>query len=68
MGFLNYHVSPHNWPSQMDTCQNPIHILLDDQNIIYLLTMMNIEILFKCNVSPYNYASQLNMCHHGQPL
>jgi hypothetical protein len=28
--------------SQMDTCQNLIHILLDHQNIINLLIMMNI--------------------------
>jgi len=27
---------PHNWPSQMDTYQNLIHILLDDQDIINL--------------------------------
>jgi len=54
MGLLNCHISPRNWPSQMDTCQNHIHILLDDRNIINLLIMMNIEIMFKCHVSPYN--------------
>jgi len=47
-------MSPHNWPSQMDTCQNQNHILLDGQNIIYLLILMNIDIMFKCQVSPYN--------------
>jgi len=54
MGFLNCHVSPHNSPSQMDMCQNPIHILLDGQDIINLLIMMNIEIMLKCQVSSYN--------------
>jgi hypothetical protein len=38
----------------MDTCQNPIHILLDGQDIINLLIMTNIEITFKCHMSPYN--------------
>jgi len=57
MGFLNYHMSPHNWPSQMDTYQNPIHIWLDGQDIINLLIMMNIEIMFKCHMSPYNWTS-----------
>ncbi len=61
-------MSPHNWPSQMDTYQNPIHILLDGQDIINLLIIMNIEIMFKCHMSPYNWTSQMNMCHHGQPL
>jgi hypothetical protein len=51
MGFLNCHVSPHNWPSQMGTCQNPIHILLDGQGIFNLLIMMNIEMMFECHVS-----------------
>jgi hypothetical protein len=68
MGFFNYHMSPHNWPSQMATFQNQNHILLDGQDIINLLIMMNIEIMFKCHVSPYNWASQMNTCHHGQPL
>jgi hypothetical protein len=52
MGFENCHVSPHNRPSQMDTCQNLIHILLDGQDITNLLIIMNIEIMFKCHVSP----------------
>jgi len=68
MGFFNCHVSPHNWPSQMDMCQKLIHILLDGQDIINLLIMMNIEIMFKCHVSSYNWTSQMNICHHGQPL
>jgi len=54
MGFLNCHVSPHNWPSQMEMYQNPIHILLDGEDIINVLIMMNIEIMFKCHVSSYN--------------
>jgi hypothetical protein len=54
MGFFNSHVSPHNWPSQMDMCQNQIHILLDGQDIINLLIIMNIEIMFKCHMSSYN--------------
>ncbi len=37
-------MSPHNWLSQMDTCQNLIHILLDGQGIINLLKIKNIEI------------------------
>jgi hypothetical protein len=45
---------PPNWPSQMDICQNIIHILLDGRYIINLLIMMNIEIMFKCHVSSYN--------------
>jgi hypothetical protein len=61
-------MSSHNWPSQMDTCQNPIQILLDGRNIINLLLMMNIEIMFKCQTSPYNWTSQMNMCHHEQML
>jgi hypothetical protein len=52
----------------MDMCQNPIHLLLDGQDIINLLITMNIKIMFKCHMSPYNWASQMNMCHHGQPL
>jgi hypothetical protein len=47
-------MSPHNWPSQMDMCRNPIHISLDGRDIINLLVMMTIEIMFKCYVSPYN--------------
>jgi hypothetical protein len=47
-------MSPLNWPSQMDMCQNLIDILLDGQDIINLLIMMNIEIMFKCHMSPYN--------------
>jgi hypothetical protein len=47
------HMSPYNWPSQMNTCQNLIHILLDGRGIIKLLIMMNIEIRFKCHVSPW---------------
>jgi hypothetical protein len=48
------HMSPYNWLSQMNTCQNLIHILLDGWNIIDLLIMKNIEILFKCHVgNPY---------------
>jgi hypothetical protein len=47
-------MSPLNWPSQMDTYQNAIHILLDGEDIINLLIMMNIEIMFKCHMSPYN--------------
>jgi len=54
MAFSNCHTSPHNWPSQMDMCQNPIHILWDGQDIISLLVMINIEIMFKCHMSPYN--------------
>jgi hypothetical protein len=34
----------------MDTCQNLIHILLDNSNIISLLIMMNIEMKLKCYV------------------
>jgi hypothetical protein len=68
MGFLNCHMSPHKCPSQMDTCENQNHILLDGQDIISLLIMMNVEIMFKCHMSPYNWASQMNTCHHGQPL
>jgi hypothetical protein len=53
MGFFNCHMSsPHSWPSQMDMCQNLIHILLDGQDIFNLLIMMNIE---KCLSA---------MCHH----
>jgi hypothetical protein len=37
----------------MDTCQNLIRILLDDQDITNLLIMMNIEIMFKCHMSPW---------------
>jgi hypothetical protein len=44
----------HNWPSQMDTCQNLIHILMDGQDIINLLIMTNIEIMFECHMTPYN--------------
>jgi hypothetical protein len=47
-------MSPHKWPSQMDMCQNHIHILLDGQDIINLLIIMNIEIMFKCHVLVYN--------------
>jgi hypothetical protein len=54
MAFKILHVSPHNWLSQMDMCQNLIHILLDGQDIINLLIMKNIEIMFKCHMSPYN--------------
>jgi hypothetical protein len=38
------------------TCHRIIglHILLDGQDIINLLIMMNIEIMFMCDVSPYN--------------
>jgi hypothetical protein len=61
-------MSPLNWPSQMDMCQNLIDILLDGQDIINLLIMMNIEIMFKCHMSPYNWVAQMNMCHHEQPL
>ncbi len=61
-------MSPHNWFSQMDTCQTPIRILLDEKYIINLLIMMNSEIMFKCHVSPYNWTSQMHTCHHGQPL
>jgi len=52
----------------MDMSQNPIHLLLDGQDIINLLITMNIKIMFKCHMSPYNWASQMNRCHHGQPL
>jgi hypothetical protein len=68
---LNYNAScktiffSHN---EMNMCQNFIHILLDGQNIINLLIMIDIEIMFKCHVSPYNWLSQMNTCHHGQPL
>jgi len=61
-------MSPHNWASQMDTCQNSIHIILDDRDIINLLVIMNIKLMFKCHMSPYNWPSQMNTCHHGQPL
>jgi len=37
----------------MDMYQNQIHILLDGQDIINLLIMMNIEVMFKCHMSPY---------------
>jgi hypothetical protein len=47
-------MSPHNWASQMDTCQNSIHIILDDRDIINLLVIMNIKLMFKCHMSPYN--------------
>jgi hypothetical protein len=46
-------MSSHNWPSQMATCQNQIHILLYGQDIINLLIMMIIEIMFKCHMSPW---------------
>jgi hypothetical protein len=35
----------------MDTCQNLIHILLDNSNIISSLIMMNIEMKLKCYVT-----------------
>jgi hypothetical protein len=31
---MKCHMSPYNWPAQMNMCQNPIHILLEGQNII----------------------------------
>jgi hypothetical protein len=46
-------MSPYNWPSQMNRCQNPIHILLDGCDIINLLIVMNIEIRFKCHMSSW---------------
>jgi hypothetical protein len=50
---FKYHMSPYNWPSQMNMFQNLIHILLDGQDIINLLIMMNIEVRLKCHVSPW---------------
>jgi hypothetical protein len=43
---LKCHMSPYNWISQMNMCQNLIYILLDGWNIINLLIMVNID---KCS-------------------
>jgi len=48
----------------MNMCQTLIHILLVGWYIINLLIMMNIEIMLKCHMSPYNWPSQMNMCQN----
>jgi hypothetical protein len=57
--FKNYIMSPYNWPSQMNMYENPFPFLLDGRYIINLLIMMNIQIRFKCHVSPWVTHPQL---------
>ncbi len=39
-------------------------IFLDGQNIINLSIIMNIEIMLKCHMSPYNLPLEMNMCQN----
>jgi hypothetical protein len=39
-------------------------ILFDDQNIINVSIIMNIEIMFKCHMSLYNWPPEMNMCQN----
>jgi hypothetical protein len=64
MGFLNYHMSPYIWSSQINTYQNLIHVLLNGWNIINLFIMLNIKIMIKCHLSLYNWLSQMNTCQN----